>query len=451
MTGMEAITVNGLQNERYLVMGLGLTGYSAARYLLANGYQCRVHDTRDIPPYLKQLKAEFPQVVVSSNGIDADLMKWADTLVVSPGISIHLGDVKQAADLGKKIIGDIELFVQLARQPIVAITGSNGKSTVSTMIAKVIGDAGYQVGLGGNIGTPALDLLADPVDYYVLEVSSYQLETTYSLRAKVAVLLNLSEDHMDRYQNYQDYIHAKLRIYDNAEVCISNADDELSWHDDGDVRFSLQPDSDAEFRLNEISGKSWLCHNEAPWIDVDELLLGGRHNWANCLAVMAIASRLGISPGVISESLKTFGGIPHRSQLVATINNVQWVNDSKATNVGAAVASIEGRDRPIVLIAGGQSKGADMSVMIPVLRDHVRLVLLMGEDANLLEAAWQGSCTIERVDDMVMAVDRANELAHPGDCVLLAPACASFDMYEKFEARGDHFTALVHALEGDHE
>ncbi len=448
---MQTANVKALKDDRYLVVGLGLTGYSAARFLLSRGYQCRVFDTRDIPPYLSQLKSEFPQVVVSSQSIDAELMQWAETLVVSPGISIHLGDIKQAAELGKSIIGDVELFVQLAEQPIVAITGSNGKSTVSTLAAKIIEDAGYRVGLGGNIGTPALDLLDTPIDYYVLELSSYQLETTYSLRAKIAVLLNLSEDHMDRYPTYQDYIHAKLRIFDNAEICISNADDELSWHDDDDVRFSLLSNSEAEFHLCEASGKTFLCAQDKPIVAVDDMSLAGRHNWANSLAAMAIGQRLGISLQTMAGSLQSFSGIPHRSQLVKTINDVQWVNDSKATNVGAAIASIEGRGCPIILIAGGQSKGADMSPMAPVLEKHVRLVLLMGEDADRLQQAWQGSCPIERVEDMTVAVKRANAVARPGDCVLLAPACASFDMYEKFEARGDHFSELVNNLGGDHE
>ena len=448
---MQAATLKALKDDRYLVVGLGLTGYSAARFLLSHGYQCRVFDTRDIPPYLSQLKSEFPQVVVSSQTIDAELMQWADTLVVSPGISIHLGDIKQAAELGKSIIGDVELFVQMAEQPIIAITGSNGKSTVSTLAARIIEEAGYRVGLGGNIGTPALDLLDTPVDYYVLELSSYQLETTVSLRARIAVLLNLSEDHMDRYPTYQDYIHAKLRIYENADICISNADDELSWHADGDVRFSLRNDSAAEFHLCESSGQTFLCHNGHPCVAVDDMSLAGRHNWANSLAAMAIGDRLGISLETMAATLQSFAGIPHRSQLVKTINGVQWVNDSKATNVGAAIASIEGRGCPVILIAGGQSKGADMSPMVPVLEEHVRLVLLMGEDADRLERAWQGSCPIERVSDMVAAVERANAIAQAGDCVLLAPACASFDMYEKFEARGDHFSELVLKLEAGDE
>ncbi len=441
----------GLQNKRYLVIGLGLTGYSAARFLLTNGYQCRVHDTREIPPYLGRLKADFPQVEVFSGEIDAELMNWAEALVVSPGISIHQGDVRQAAELGKAIIGDVELFAQLADKPIVAITGTNGKSTVSTLVAEIIEAAGYRVGLGGNIGTPALDLLTTEVDYYVLELSSYQLETTDSLQATVAAILNLSEDHLDRYDSYQHYIRSKLRIYPGASYCVSNADDELSWHDDADLRFSLDTRSSAEFRLCDLEGQTWLCHDKQPLIAVDDLSLQGSHNWANCLAAMAICHCLGISHDAMVSALRSFQGIAHRSQPVATINAVNWVNDSKATNVGAAIASIEGRAEPVILIAGGQSKGADMTLMNPVLRNKVKQVFLLGEDAAILQQAWQGSCPIERVDDMAMAVNRASETAEAGDCVLLAPACASFDMYEKFEARGDHFSSLVRALGGNDE
>ena len=370
--------------------------------------------------------------------------------MVSPGISIHRGEVKQAAELGKAIIGDVELFAQLADKPVVAITGTNGKSTVSTLVAEIIRAAGYRVGLGGNIGTPALDLLNTKVDYYVLELSSYQLETTDSLQASVASILNLSEDHLDRYDSYQHYIRAKLRIYPGAKYCVSNADDELSWHDDADVRFSLDAQSPAEFKLCAVEQQTWLCHGGQALVPVSELSLQGRHNWANCLAAMAICHCLGIAHDAMLTALKSFSGIAHRSQPVATIDSVTWVNDSKATNVGAAIASIEGRSEPVILIAGGQSKGADMALMTPVLRSKVKQVFLLGEDADLMQQAWQGSCPIERVADMAEAVTRASQLAEAGDCVLLAPACASFDMYEKFEARGDHFSELVLALGAGH-
>ena len=363
-------------------------------------------------------------------------------LVVSPGLSVRAEPIRAAAARGKAVVGDIELFARLAEAPIFAITGSNGKSTVTTLVGDMFAAAGRHVAVGGNLGTPALDLLSDEVDGYVLEVSSYQLETTETLAPRVATVLNLSEDHLDRYPSYADYIAAKMRIYRHAEICVSNADDRVTWHDDNDVRFGIETGSDAAWHLLE-NGGIHLARGDEAWLAVDELQVRGRHNWANCLAAMAIADSAGIPRDAIVAALRAFRGIPHRSQFVAEIDGVEWINDSKATNVGAALASIEGSERPLILIAGGQSKGADMRVMRDALARKVRCVLLLGEDAERLAEAWQGATALEHVADMRAAVLRARQLAAPGDCVLLAPACASFDMYAKFEERGDHFCALV--------
>ena len=429
----------------YLVVGLGVSGFSTANYLLSHGYRCRVQDTRDIPPYLVQLKGLYPQLEVKKARLDDELIGWADVLVVSPGLSIHQAEITRAIKLGKAVIGDIELFAQVADKPVIAITGSNGKSTVTELVGEMITADQKVAGVGGNIGTAALDLLATPVDYYVLELSSYQLETTRSLKPKVATVLNLSEDHLDRYHSYADYIQAKVHIYDNAETCVSNYDDESTRHDASDVRFSLDPEAGVDFGVIDNDGVC-LAHRGESWIRVDELKISGQHNWANCLAAMALAYVSGVSRKAIVEAMKNFEGIPHRSQWVAEKDGVEWINDSKATNVGAARASIEGRDRPVILIAGGQSKNADMSALNAVLKQRVKLVLLMGEDADKIEQAWSGSAHIERVDSMKCAVARAFANAKAGDSVLLAPACASFDMYEKFEARGDDFMQNVRRL-----
>ncbi len=356
-------TLKQHRDINYLVLGLGLTGYSAAVYLLSRGYSCRVHDSRDIPPYYRQLKSQFADLRFSSSPLDEDLIDWADALVVSPGLSIHSGAVNQAAEMGKAIIGDIELFAEAADRPVIAITGSNGKSTVTTLLGEIIRAEGRKVGVGGNIGVPALDLLEQDVDFFVLEMSSYQLETTHSLKPLAATVLNLSEDHLDRYDSYADYIHAKLHIYHNAKFCISNLDDGATRHGSGDITFSLF-DTDADFSLIEDEGL-WLGRQGVRWLNVEELKLKGRHNWSNCLAAMALADSIGVPQQAIIDAIKAFSGIPHRSQWVAEINGVEWINDSKATNVGAARASIEGCDRPVILIAGGQTKGADMSVLNP--------------------------------------------------------------------------------------
>ena len=444
------LSMNNSQSKQhkdlnYLVVGLGVTGFSVAKYLLAHGYRCRVQDTRDIPPFIKPLKGIYPHVEVKKQVLDGELIAWADVLVVSPGLSIRRADILQATELGKSVIGDIELFAQAADKPVIAITGSNGKSTVTRLVGDMIIADGKAVGIGGNIGTAALDLLSTPVDYYVLELSSYQLETTQSLKSKIATVLNLSEDHLDRYPSYADYIQAKVHIYDDADACVSNYDDEGTKHDTNDIQFSLNPEAGVEFGMIDNDGVC-LGHRGDAWLRVDELKISGKHNWANCLAAMALAHTVGISRKAIVESLKNFEGIPHRSQWVAESNGVEWINDSKATNVGAARASIEGRDRPVILIAGGQSKNADVGALARVLKERVKLVLLMGEDADRMEQAWRGATRIERVDSMKCAVARAYANAKSGDCVLLAPACASFDMYEKFEARGDDFIQNVRRL-----
>jgi len=435
-----------LADVNYLVVGLGLTGYSVAAYLLEHGYRCRVQDTRDIPPYLGQLKSRFDSVDFYAGPLATELTAWAEVIVVSPGLSIRQPELVTAVEAGKTLLGDVELFARLVTKPVIAITGSNGKSTVTTLVGAMIARDRQKVAVGGNIGTAALDLLAQDSDYYVLELSSYQLETTTSLRPRIAAVLNLSEDHLDRYADYAEYIQAKLRIYHNAGQCVSNLDDALTRHDADDVSFSLDPSSGADFRLIEDNGY-WLGHGDEAWISVDQLKLSGRHNWSNCLAAMAIAFNLGISREAIVGAMQDFAGIAHRSQWVAEIDGVEWINDSKATNVGAASASIEGRERPVILIAGGQSKGADMSIMTDTIRDRVKLALLLGEDAGLLQQAWEGATRIERVQDMREAVQRAQQFAVAGDCVLLAPACASFDMYEKFEQRGDDFMQRVRELE----
>jgi UDP-N-acetylmuramoylalanine--D-glutamate ligase len=437
-------------DANYLIVGLGLTGFSVALYLMSLGYRCRVQDTRDIPPYFDALRTEFPSADIVKQPLNAELIDWADVLVVSPGVSIALPEVAQAIDLGKSVIGDIELFAQATTdKPTIVITGSNGKSTVTTLLGRMIAADNKSVGVGGNLGIPALDLLRKPADYFVLELSSYQLETTQSLKPVAATVLNLSEDHLDRYDSYADYIQVKLHIYQNAKNCISNQDDETTCHDSSDILFGLTANGTAEFGLVVNDAGTWLAYKGEQWVNVNQLKIFGRHNWANCLAAMALASTLDISRQAIINGLVEFKGIPHRSEWIAEINGVEWVNDTKATNVGAALASIEGRDRPIILIAGGQSKNADMSILYQTIKQKVKLVLLMGVDANRIEQAWQGAAPIERVDSMANAIILANQKALSGDCVLLAPACASFDMYPNFEARGSDFADLVRQLQYD--
>ena len=434
------------QDINYLVMGLGLTGYSAASYLLSNGYSCKVIDSRDIAPYKVQLLDRFPTVEIHNGSADSALIDWADAFVVSPGISIRQRFLMEALSQGKKIIGDIELFAEAVTKPVIAITGSNGKSTVTTLVGQMIEAGGKKAAVGGNLGLPALDLLESDADIYVLELSSYQLETTHSLRPVVATILNLSEDHLDRYDDFEDYSNAKRKIFGHAENAVINHDEVIEPFDGNCVGFSVNPEIDVEFGIVESDG-SYLARNNQPLLAVNELMVSGRHNWSNCLAAMALASSVGISNEAMITALKSFSGIPHRSQFVRKLNDVVFINDSKATNVGAARASIEGRSEPVILIAGGQSKGADVSILNETLRSRVKHTFLMGEDADILEAEWLSAVSITRVKNMRQAVKGSYELSLPGDCILLAPACASFDMYEKFEARGDDFMRCVLELE----
>ena len=432
------------QDQRYLVVGLGLTGYSVACYLLSRGYRCQVQDNRDKPPYQAQLQQSFADVEIYHQPLDELELDRFDCLVVSPGLSIRSEAMQKAAERGMRITGDIELFAEAVDRPVLAITGSNGKSTVTSLLGEMVAADGYRVAVGGNIGVPALQLLDQQADFYVLELSSFQLETTYSLQPLAATVLNVSEDHMDRYRDLADYQQTKQSIYRHARYCISNADDPLTSSGDDDIRFSIS-DPAAPFSVIDTQG-SMLAINGRGLIATDQLRIRGRHNWANCLAAMALAQAAGISEQAMCKALKSYKGLPHRSQWVAQIDGVVWINDSKATNPGATRAAIEGLDEPVILLAGGQSKGADMSGLCDTLRQQVKAVLVFGQDAAKIKAQWQSCSELQQVADLPEAVERAREIAVSGDIVLLSPACASFDMYDGFAARGEHFVTLVEAM-----
>jgi UDP-N-acetylmuramoylalanine--D-glutamate ligase len=433
------------QDQRYLVLGLGLSGYSAARYLLRHGYDCRVQDDRAAPPYLHKLQDEFPHAEVVLQSLTDDLLVDADCLVVSPGVSIRNPLIRQAAQAGKRVIGDVELFAEAADGPVIAITGSNGKSTVTALLGEMLATGGMQVAVGGNIGVPALDLLDQSAEIYVLELSSFQLETTYNLELLAATVLNVSEDHMDRYDDLEDYRLSKHAIYRHAARTISNADDPLTRHDATDLQFSLQRE-DADYHLLDGPVPALAVRGEA-WLSIDQLKLRGRHNWANCLVAMALAQAAGVEKHAIIDALKSFAGLPHRSQWVADIDSVTWINDSKATNPGATEAAILGLDAPVILLAGGQGKGADMRGLCETLRARVDCVFVFGEDAELITAAWQDCTKVHPVIDLAEAVQQAHAAAQPGQVVLLSPACASFDQFSGFAERGERFAEYVRALQ----
>lgn len=437
-----------------VVVGLGKTGFSCVRYLSKQGLNIAVTDSRDEPPELTMLKNEFKSVPVYLGEISAEVLLASDQIVLSPGVSLKHESVKQAIKHGIPVVGDIELFCRQAKAPIIAISGSNGKSTVTTLVAEMTRQAGLKTCVGGNLGTPVLELLDESVpDVYVLELSSFQLETTFSLNAHASVVLNVSPDHMDRYETLNDYINAKNKIYSGQGLMVINKDDEVvnAMLDDSRqcITFSLAKPEGNNFGVVKENGDIFLCHGDKKIISQKELGIKGEHNVANALAAMALASSMNVPTNAMIETLKNFKGLDHRCQLVKTINNVSWYNDSKATNVGACIASIKGLCDlgHIILIAGGDSKGADLSSLIPVVKQHVKKVLLMGVDANKLADVLDSTVPYEFVADMDEAVNHANQQAESGDLVLLAPACASLDMYKNYQERGDVFVSAVNALE----
>ncbi len=437
-----------------VIVGLGKTGLSCVRYLTNQDLNIAVTDSRIEPPELSTLKTEFASVPVYLGEISAEILLASDLIILSPGVSLDNRAIKQAIENGIPVFGDIELFCQQAKAPIIAISGSNGKSTVTILVAEMTRQSGLKTCVGGNLGAPALELLDDDIpDLYVLELSSFQLETTFSLSAHASVVLNVSPDHMDRYSNIDEYAGAKKKIYSGKGLMIVNKDDEYvrAMVDDSrqTVYFSLGKPDGNNFGVIKENNKVWLCRGDNKIIKQSEIGIKGEHNVANALAAMALADSVNVPINVMTETLRTFTGLEHRCQWVTTVNNVSWYNDSKATNVGACIASIKGlcESGNIILIAGGDSKGADLSSLGPVIKQHVKKVLLLGVDANKLADIIGSEVACEFVANMDEAVNLANDIADPGDLVLLAPACASLDMYENYQQRGNAFVSAVNALE----
>jgi UDP-N-acetylmuramoylalanine--D-glutamate ligase len=440
-----------------LVVGLGKTGLSCVRYLRGQGIPVAVTDSRTAPPGLARLTEEMPDVAVFVGGFQAAVFAAADRLVVSPGVPLSEPAIAAAVARGIPAVGDIELFAEVASAPVAAITGSNGKSTVTSLVGHMARVAGVRVAVGGNLGEPALDLLSDRVELYVLELSSFQLETTESLAPRAATVLNVSADHMDRYRDLAAYAAAKARIFRGAETAIVNRDDPLVA---GMVAptaksrgFTLNAPEAEDFGLVERAGQPWVSRGTLPLFPGREVPLAGRHNLANALAALAMGEACGLPLDAMVEALRSFRGLPHRTTLVAVKAGVRWYDDSKGTNPGATVAALQGLIGPetfgrAVLIAGGDCKGADFSPLAPVAEQLARAVVLIGRDAPTIERALRGRIPLLHASDMDDAVQLAGNAAQPGDCVLLSPACASFDMFENYEHRGRVFAAAVARLAG---
>ncbi|WP_301153917.1 UDP-N-acetylmuramoyl-L-alanine--D-glutamate ligase [Metapseudomonas otitidis] len=437
-----------------IVVGLGKSGMSLVRFLARQGVPFAVADTRENPPELATLRLQFPQVEVRCGELDVEFLCRAQELYVSPGLALAIPALQEAAKRGVKLSGDIELFARHAKAPIVAITGSNAKSTVTTLVGDMARAAGKRVAVGGNLGTPALDLLADDIELYVMELSSFQLETTERLNAEVATVLNVSEDHMDRYADMQAYHLAKHRIFRGARQVVVNRGDALSRPLVADQlpcwSFGLNKPDFKAFGLIEEDGEKYLAYQFEKLMPVRELKVRGAHNQANALAALALGHAVGLPFGPMLAALREFTGLAHRCQWVRELRGVAYYDDSKATNVGAALAAIEGLgadiDGKLVLIAGGDGKGADFSGLTAPVARYCRAVVLLGRDAELIAAALGDAVPLARVKTLDEAVQRCAELAREGDAVLLSPACASLDMFKNFEERGRLFAQAAEGL-----
>ncbi len=442
----------GVKEYKTLIVGLGKTGLSCARYLSAQGIPVAITDTREQPPGLEAMKSELPDLALFLGGFDASVFDAAERLVVSPGVPVSEPLIQQAMERGVPVVGDIELFAQAVDAPVIAITGSNGKSTVTTLVGAMAVQAGVRTKIGGNLGEPALDLLGHDAELYVLELSSFQLETTKTLRSKAAVVLNISSDHMDRYSGVDAYARVKSDIYNQTEIGIFNLDDPrvvaMRNGHESDLLYTLGESGKNCFGLCRIDDVEWICYEQRALIPAAELLMPGRHNLSNALAALALGSAMGLSDSAMLDTLKQFRGLPHRTQFVAEHAGVRWYNDSKGTNVGACIAALQGFDEAgkTLLIAGGDSKGADFSALAPVVQQTARTVVLIGRDAPVIEQALVGTVPVLHAASMEEAVAIAATQAMAGDRVLLSPACASFDMFSGYEQRGQVFMDAVTEL-----
>ena len=481
-----------MHSPLYLIVGLGKTGHSIARFLQRRNKSFVVFDTRSSPAGLKEFNTEFPGVEVFSANFPLELYQQLTAIISSPGVALDHPVMQNAIRMGIPVFGDIECLARELQAPVIAITGTNGKSTVTTLVGEMAKAAGLSVAVAGNIGTPVLDLLDDEVHYdlWVLELSSFQLDLTSSLAPIAATILNVSPDHLDRHHSLDAYVQAKQRIYHQAKFLLYNREDNLTvpatsafpatsvfpakagshsptgieipsrmdprlrGEDSLDAGlicgFGLDAPTPAGWGLITEASTSYLAYGQEKLMPVDDLKIKGRHNWSNALAACSLAQAAGIAYSHMIEVLERFSGLPHRSQWVRTLDGVEWINDSKGTNIGATMSAISGiggsMQGKIVLIAGGQGKGADFTELRSPMADYVRSVVLIGEDADVIEKALAGSVNMLRAVSLDEAVRLAKIEARPGDVVLLSPACASLDMFRDFNHRGEVYTAMVNTL-----
>ena len=458
-----------LKDKKVLVLGLGETGVSTLRWLNMQGARLSAADTRETPPGIDVLKTELPQVKMYTGGFTAAMFSEVDLIVVSPGVALSEPEIQAAIKRGVSVVGDVELFAQYrsASAKVIAITGANGKTTVTTLVGEMCKAAGLKTIVAGNIGLAVLDTLSmETPDVYVLELSSFQLETTSTLQVDAATMLNLSEDHMDRYASFQDYAIAKARIFYNAKLQVLNRDDAWSMMMArpklAQVTFGLfdgvsgsndsNNENEISYGLKQVDGDTWLCEGKKELINLQDLKIVGLHNAANALAAVALCRAIGVDYAHIIQALYNFKGLPHRVEWVANIDDVDYYDDSKGTNVGATCAAIaglykDGFPQKLVLIAGGEGKGQDFSPLAVAVAENTRAVVLIGRDAPLIEAALlKTNVPLYQATDLPEAVNIAKKLAQTGDAILLSPACASFDMFKSYVHRAEVFVSAVSRL-----
>jgi len=433
-----------------MVVGLGASGRAAARFLASRGASLVLTDTRrDLST------ADLPLAQLHLGGEEAAWLGGVDLVVVSPGVPLTSKLVAAARRAGTPVIGELELASRFIKFPLIAVTGTNGKSTVTTLISKICQNAGMKTFVGGNLGTPLVEAISHEFDLAVVEVSSYQLETIASFKPQVAIHLNLSDDHFDRYHNLAAYGRAKARIFENqdpSDWAILNREDPLVWKLRDEVKAKvlslgrIRPSFPGAAEMWEESGLRFAIGGNYGTISLNQFRLPGRFNHSNAMAAAGAALLLNVAPRVIERTFAEFDGLPHRLQPVCQRNGVSFIDDSKGTNVGAVLEALAAVRAPIVLIAGGVGKGGSYDALRAPIREKVRLLILYGDARRMMRSDLDGTTRIELVQTMQEGVARATAEARAGDTVLLSPACASFDQFENYAARGRAFQKLVCAL-----
>ncbi|MBY0345869.1 MAG: UDP-N-acetylmuramoyl-L-alanine--D-glutamate ligase [Neisseriaceae bacterium] len=449
-------------NGHYIVLGMGVTGIAVTRYLLKHGHKVTMADSADCPSKLLAFSAEFPQVDLRLGAFHEASFSDADTLICSPGIAISTPEIAAFAQSGKPVIGDIELFAQRVprhlanKNKIIAITGSNGKTTVTSLTGHLCASSGLTTIVAGNIGMPVLEILSECEDQdsypdvWVLELSSFQLETTYSLNADVATCLNISEDHLDRYTDLLDYAHSKTRVFQGTGIQVLNQDDvfccAMSRAGREKRMFSLKALPLVDYQLNEM--QTQLLHQGQMFYAVADIPLQGLHNAANVLAAVALCEAIGLQKIIVLNGIASFVALRHRVELVKQVGRITFIDDSKGTNVGATVAALNGMTQPLILIAGGLGKGQDFRPLFAATARICRAVVLIGRDAALIEDALKGNgVPIVHADQLTLATELAAKLAveTESEVVLLSPACASFDQFKGYAHRAQVFIDTVNS------